>query len=60
VGVLLLSGCAYFNPARSESQHLQEQAETQKQQEFRNSLEGELIEEGVRGSVRGLKAANGQ
>lgn len=57
---ILQSGCAYFRPELSESNYLREQETIQQQEEFRDSLLGDIMYGAAVSACDGIKSLNGQ
>ena len=57
---ILQSGCAYFRPEQSESDYWKEQDTIQQQEEFRNSLFGDIMYGAAVSACDGIKSLNGQ
>ena len=54
------TGCAHLKPSRTEDDDLEEQRQIQKQEEFRATPGGQLLEDTARGITSGLKELNHQ
>ena len=58
--LILQSGCAYFRPELSESDYWNEQETVRQQEEFRNSLLGDIMYGAAVSTADGIKSLNGQ
>lgn len=57
---ILQSGCAYFRPVQSESDYWQEQETVRQQEEYRDSLPGQMMYGVAVSAGDGIKSLNGQ